>query len=198
MKLISILALTLSLTAFAEDRKSADPRKEEMMKKMQEYSTPTETHKTLASMAGKWTYSSKWWHSAESQPEESKGTSNMKMILGGRYLQQEVKGKAMGMPFEGLSLTGYDNLKERIDTLWIDSMSTGMMRGTGSVDATTKTITDSGEFTCPMEEDKTAEYRSEWKMTDKNNMTYSMFGKGMGNAAKEEFKMMEMSYKRSK
>ncbi len=53
MKLISLLALTLSLTAFAEDKKSTNPKNEEMMKKMQEYATPTETHKTLASLAGK-------------------------------------------------------------------------------------------------------------------------------------------------
>lgn len=188
----SILLVSAFLTmssSFAEDAK-----KQEMMQKWKEYSTPGEQHKILAQAVGNWTYTSKSWESAEAKPEETKGTSSAKMLLGGRYLQQEVKGTAMGQPFEGISLTGYDNLKKRFDTIWMDSMATGIMKGQGSYDASTKTLMDKGEYTCPMKPNETAEYRSDWKFIDKNNMTFTMYGKGM--TGDKEFKMMEMVYKR--
>lgn len=176
-------------TAFAEINK------EDMMKKMQEASTPGEPHKMMAQMAGNWTFVSKFWESAEGKPEETKGTSSMKMILGGRYLQQENKGKAMGMDFTGIALMGYDNIKQQYDTLWIDDMSTAMMKGTGSYDAASKTINEKGEMSCPMTANKKAEFRAEWKIVDKNNSVYSMYGKGPTGEGKE-FKMMEITYKR--
>lgn len=184
------VCLMLSLSVSAEDK-----NKEEMMKKWQEYATPTEVHKFLATAAGKWTYVSKMWESKDAKPEESKGTATMKMIMGGRYLQQEIKGTAMGQPFEGMGFTGYDNLKKRTNSTWMDNMGTAIMSGNGEVNVEKKTITESGEFTCPMEKDGSAEYRSEWMITDKSNMTFTMFNKMDG---KEEFKMMEMTYKRTK
>lgn len=189
--LMFLLTLMFSLSSFAE------MSKEEAMKKMQEAAKPGPEHKMLADTAGKWTYTSKWWASADAKPEETTGKSTFKMIMDGRILQQDVDGKAMGQAFKGLGFTGYDNLKKEWNTVWMDSMGTAIMTGKGSYDASTKTITDSGSFTCPMEEDLTAEYRSEWKMTDKNNMTFIMYGKGMGKQT-GEFKMMEMNYKRAK
>jgi hypothetical protein len=185
------VSLVFSLSSFAEITK------EEAMKKMQEAAKPGPEQKMLADTAGKWTYTSKWWESADAKPEESTGKSTFKMILGGRILQQDVSGKAMGQPFQGLGFTAFDNLKKEWNTTWMDSMGTSIMHGKGTYDASTKTMTDTGSFTCPMEEDMTAEYRSEWKMTDKNNMTFTMYGKGMGKQT-GEFKMMEMVYKRAK
>jgi hypothetical protein len=189
--LLLILSMTLAIPAMAE------MTKEEAMKKMQEASKPGPEQKMLADMAGKWTYTSKMWESPESKPEETKGKSTMKMILGGRILQQNASGMAMGQKFEGMGFTAFDNLKKEWNTTWMDSMGTSIMHGTGTYDEATKTITDKGSFTCPMEEDMTAEYRSEWKMIDKNNMMFTMYGQGMGKQ-KAEFKMMEMAYKRAK
>ncbi len=192
MKLLFLMmSLLVSSTSFAE------VTKEEAMKKMMEASKPGPEHKMLSDLAGKWTYKSTMWESAEGKPEETSGKSTFKMILGGRILQQEVSGKAMGQPFNGMGFLGYDNLKKEWNSTWMDSMSTAIMNGKGSYDAASKTISETGTFTCPMEEDMTAEYRSEWKMTDKNNMTFTMYAKGMGKQ-KDEFKMMEMVYKRSK
>lgn len=190
MKILSTLIILFSLTtAFAQ----IDPK--EMMKKMQEASTPSESHKLLEQFVGKWTFTSKFWESADSKPQESKGTSKMKMILGGRYLHQEVKGKAMGQDFNGVGLMGYDNVKKQFDSFWIDSMSTSMMKGSGTYNATSKTFDDKGEFSCPITPSKTATFRSEWKIVDKNNSVFSMYGKGPTGEGKE-FKMMELTYKR--
>lgn len=194
--LFTILLMALvSVPALADDAAKAEAKKQEMMKAWMKYSTPSDQHKILAGMAGQWKYTSQFWESAKGKPEVSKGTSSMKMILGGRFLQQDISGKAMGMPFKGIGITGYDNLKEKFETFWVDNMGTGMMRGTGSFDAATKTLKDSGEHSCPMSDDKTREFRSDWKLVDKNNMTYTMYGSDEDD---DEFKMMEMVFKRVK
>ena len=190
MKLFAAVVLLFSLSTA-----SAEMNKEEMMKKMQEASTPGEAHKLLSQFEGNWTFTSKFWESADGKPEESKGTSVMKLILGGRYLHQEVKGKAMGQDFNGLGLMGYDNIKKQYESFWIDSMSTSMMKGAGTYNTSTKTFDDKGEFSCPMTPSKTAAFRSEWKVVDKNNSVFSMYGKGPTGEGKE-FKMMELTYKR--
>lgn len=190
-----LCAFTMNFVFAADAPPTAvDPKKQEMMKKWQEYATPNENHKIFASMTGKWKYTSKWWEKADSKPEESKGTSTIKTIMGGRFLQHETKGKAMGQPFNGLGFTGYDNLKGKYDTIWFDSMGTGIMHGTGTYDASTKTIKDSGDYSCPMSDDKKREYRGEWKLIDKNTMSYTMFGPGHDDS--DEFKQMEMTFKR--
>lgn len=190
------LCLLASSSAFAADPANptaTDPKRAEMMKKFEEYAKPGAPHKLLEGMAGNWNYTSKMWESRTAKPEEAKGTSSFKMILGGRFLQQEIKGKAMGMPFDGVGLVGYDNMKKKYETTWMDSMSTGTMRGEGSFNESTKTLSDAGEYSCPIT-NKQRSYRSEWKITDKNNMTFAMFGPGMEDPA--EFKMMEITYKR--
>jgi len=93
--LLSCFLLFASLSSFADKKMPADPKMQEMMKKMEEYATPGEFHKILASSAGKWTYTSKWWESADAKPMESVGTSTMKMVLSGRFLQHETNGKAI-------------------------------------------------------------------------------------------------------
>ena len=45
------------------------------------------------------------------------------------------------MPFEGMGIVGYDNLLKKFVSVWIDNMGTGLMPGTGTYDAATKTYT---------------------------------------------------------
>ena len=186
----SMLVSLFSFNVFANEKPS-----EEMMKKWQEYSTPSAAHKFFSTLAGKWTYTQKLWHSKDSKPEESTGRATMKMIFGGRYLQQDITGKAMGQPYEGMGLTGYDNLKKETISTWADNMGTSIMYGVGKLDLDKKTVSEKGEYTCPMEKDGSAKYRSEWVLVDPNTMTFTMFSDQGGNG---EFKMMEMTYKRAK
>jgi len=189
-------AALLGFSAFASDQTKTEHKpSEQEMKAWMEYSTPGEGHKVLASMVGNWKYTSKMWHKPDSKPEESAGTSSLRLILGGRFLENKTKGKAMGMPFEGLGLTGYNNLTKKYETSWYDNMATGMMHGMGTFDEKTQTLKDTGEFSCPMSKDKPLTYRSEWKINDKNTMTFTMW---MPNESGEEFKSMEMVFKRSK
>lgn len=193
--LIMIAAICVSAQSLAADKGQAmDPKMMETMKKYQAAGTPGEPHKVLSNLAGKWKTSSKMWHKPDAPAETSKGTANFKMILGGRWLQQEFKGTAMGQPYQGMGLVGYDNVKGKYESTWYDSMSTGLMTAEGDYNPATKTLTDKGSASCPISADKTQEFRSDWQMVDKNKMVFSMFG-----AAPEggpEFKMMEITYTR--
>lgn len=199
MRLVLTSLLLVGSASFAADPVkpgTMDPKMMEMMAKFKEAATPGAPHKMLADMVGKWTYTSKFWETAGGKPQESKGESTMEMILGGRWLVQKTKGEAMGQSFEGMGMTGYDNVKKQYETLWFDTMGTGVMHGQGSYDTASKTLKDKGEYSCPISENKSRTYRGEWKIKDKNNMIYSMYGTGMDGSGKE-FKQMELTYKRA-
>jgi hypothetical protein len=190
-----ILALGFVHTlSFAEEAGKMDAAKQEMMKKWQAYATPSKGHKVFEGMVGKWKYTSKWWEGKDAKPQESNGSSNIKLVMGGRFLQHDTKGKSMGQPFVGMGFTGYDNVTEKYDSVWMDNMGTGMMIGQGKFDEETKTLKDEGKFSCPMV-GKSREYRSEWKLNDKNSMTFTMWGPDKEG---DEFKMMELSFQRVK
>mgnify|MGYP001559485498 CR=1 FL=1 len=189
-----IIASTTAFAANAEKPGAPDAKMQEMMRAFQEAAAPGQPHKVLAGMAGEWTYTSKAWMSADGKAEESSGSSSMKMILGGRWLQHEIKGTTMGQAFEGIGLTGYNNVKKKYETIWLDTMSTGAMVGEGDYSPKTKILADKGEYSCPITSSKKNSYRGEWKITSKNKMTYSMYGT-MPNETKE-IKQMEINFTR--
>ena len=43
---------------------------------------------------------------------KSTGSSEVKWIMGGRYLEQTATGTSMGQEFHGMGLMGYDNMKK--------------------------------------------------------------------------------------
>ncbi len=198
-QLLSVAILVLGANALAEDKAhkdhAADPKMQEMMKKYEEASKPGEPHKALADAAGNWKTTSQMWHSAEAKPETTKGTAKFKMVLGGRWLQEDFNGTAMGKPFNGFAMIGYDNVKQKYETHWFDSMSTGAMKTEGDFDASSKTFKDQGTYSCPISEDKTQDVRTEWKFESKNKMIFSMYGKGHMDSG-PEYKMMEVVYTR--
>jgi hypothetical protein len=174
-------------------QKASEHEHDAMMEKWKEYSTPNENHKVLGALVGDWDYTIKWWMSPEAKPEVSKGTSEVEWIMGGRFIQHEVEGTSMGQPFEGMGVMGYDNEKRQYQSVWIDNMGTGVMRGSGSYDSTTKTLTDEGTFSCPAEGEKS--YRGVTKFIDQDNFTYEWY---MAGPDGKEFRAMEIVYARKK
>ena len=104
------------------------------MAEMMRLGTPGDPHKNLAKLVGEWEYTMTFRMGRDAEWMESKGTSSYKSALGGRFIIQTVKGDAMGMPFEGMMLQGYDNLTERYFIIWMDNMSTGYSISHGQKD----------------------------------------------------------------
>jgi hypothetical protein len=116
-----------------------------MMGAYQKLAIPGGPHKLFASLAGSWMTQTK----PGKPPKESTGSAELKMLLGGRFLQQEFTGDMMGQPYSAFGINAYDNLRKKYVSTWIDNMSTGIfvMEGTASPDG--KTITLSGQHEEP-------------------------------------------------
>src|SRR5205085_3415920 len=113
----------------------------DMMKAWQSYMTPGEEHKMLAKSNGTWNEEITVWMSPDAPPQKNTATAENKMIMNGRYQYTTHKGNFMGMPFEGISTTGYDNARKVYVSTWIDNMGSGIMNMEGPWDANSNTVT---------------------------------------------------------
>jgi len=189
MSLFIMLAASVAMAKGKKTEKPMDPQA--MMEVYTKLAVPGEQHKQLASLAGSWTTKTKEWMEPNKPPVESTGSAEMKMLLDGRFLQQELTGQMMGQPFSGIETTAYDNVLKRYVTSWMSTMGTGifMMEGTASTDG--KTITLKGQHAEPG--GGYMKHRAIWKIVDNNTQTFDMYGAHPGQ---KEWKMMEMTYTR--
>jgi len=184
-----VLAASVAMAKDKKHEKQMDPQA--TMEMYQKLATPGEPHKLFATLAGSWTTTTKEWMEPGKPPTESTGTSEMKMVLDGRFLQQEFTSQMMGQPFSGIGIDGYDNLRKRYVTAWIDTMGTGifLMEGTASADG--KTITLNGRHDEPGGGHMT--HRAVWKILDGNTQMFDMYGTHKHG---KEMKMLEIAYTR--
>jgi hypothetical protein len=166
-----------------------------MMKAWQEYMTPGEMHKLLASMDGIWEGEVSMWMAPGAPPSKSMATATNKMIYNGLYQESVNKGSFEGMPFEGKSIWGYDNARKKFVSSWIDNMGSGIMNMEGDYDAASKTFTFTGTSTNPMT-GKKCDIREIIKIVDANTQVMEMYGPDI--ATGKEYKTMEIVSKRKK
>lgn len=173
----------------SKEKKAKDPQA--MMETYQKLATPGEPHKQLASLAGTWTTHTKEWMEPGTPPTESTGTCEYKVLLDGRFVQQECSGQMMGQSFTGIGTHGYDNFTKKYVTTWIDSMGTSIFSMEGKAGADDKTITLKGSHADPFE--GVMQHRAVWKFPDADTQVFEMYGShGKG----KEMKMMEITYTR--
>ncbi|MEZ6192150.1 MAG: DUF1579 domain-containing protein [Phycisphaerales bacterium] len=203
-----LCGLGLSLSVYAEQAAEAPAQSAEnvhamdtdaMAQAMAEFariSMPNEHHERLAESVGTWDVASRFWMAPGMPPQETTGESVIEPILGGRYIQEQYNGTVQmpGMepqPFQGMGVFGYDVAKEQYVGIWTDTMSTAPMVTAGQYDESTKTITLSCEFDCPMQGPSTM------KMThtqvSPNEFIVTGYQTPQGG---EEAKVMELTYKR--
>jgi hypothetical protein len=192
---LAVAGLCVLLTVSVAMAKDKKPEKQmDMQAVMEAYAklaTPGEPHKQLTSLAGSWTTQTKEWMEPGKPPTESTGSVEMKMVLGGRFLQQEFSGEMMGHPYSGIGISAYDNLLKRYVSTWIDTMGTGVFVMDGTASADGKTITLKGQHAELGGGHMT--HRAVWKIVDSNTQTFDMYG--THNDGKE-VKMMEITYTR--
>jgi len=156
-----------------------------------EASKPGQEHQYIAQFSGNWDVTATFWPAPGAPPQTSKGTSEHKMIMGGRYLHQLFKGDMMGQPFEGIGMWGYDNIKKEYVSTWLDSMSTGIMMSMGKGETGGKSFTFSGEYKDP--KGQTRKNREVLRFQDPNKVVAEMYEIGPDG---KEFKNMELTYTR--
>jgi len=171
-------------------RKELD--RQSMMDVYRELAIPSASHKLLARMEGSWNVKSTCWMEP-GNPVESSGTSEQKMILDGRFLQQEFSGHMEGIPFSGIGHLGYDNHTRKYVSTWMDSMGTGIYHFEGTAGSDGKSITQTCNYDDPVQGPVT--WRSVTRVVDDDTLEFEMY---TTNVSGKEEKMAEMTYTRSK
>ena len=166
------------------------------MKAMMAYGTPGEMQKMMASWNGTWSSDMTMWEYDGATPHKMASTAVNSMVLGGRYQSSKHTGTMMGMPFEGMSLMGYDNAMKKFVSSWVDNWGTGIMMLSGPWDATTKTLTLTGSMPDIVRPGKECTMREVFTVVDDNTQHMEMYGPDPKTG--KEFKMMEITMKKKK
>lgn len=161
------------------------------MKAWLAYMTPGENHTILAKDVGSWKTEMSMYEDPNSAAVKSAGTAEISMILGGRYQQSIYKGDMGGMPFEGISIVGFDNTKKIFVNSWIDNLGTGLMVMEGKWDTPGKKITYTGKTVDPVT-GKEIKVRQVLTIEDEKSQYMEMFMVENG----KEYKSLELKMTR--
>lgn len=202
MKMFKVLVVSLLVTLLLGSglglpgQEQQSKEEQEMMKKWMDFSTPGPNHKYLEFFAGEWDAVGKLWMKPGDAPVDSKQEMKAKMLMGGRYLKYSIKGNYMGMPFDGMSITGYDNFEKKFISIWIDNWGTGIYMTEGTLDAAGKIRTETGVWNDILS-GGTNNVKMVYKTVDNDTVFYEMYMSG-GIYGEKEFKSMEITYTRKK
>ena len=163
------------------------------MKAWQDFMTPGAMHKWLAKFNGTWDVEMTSYMDP-SNPQKSKGTGVYSSIMNGLYQVGDFNSTMMGMPFQGHSISGYDNAKKLFISTWVDNFGSGIIYMTGTYDEAAKTLNLKGSQTDPIT-GKDSYVREEMKITDDNNYQLLMYGPGPDG---KEMLFMSGTFKRKK
>ena len=157
--------------------------------------TPGKMQQVLAADAGVWKGDSTMWMYPGAEPVSTQVRCIVRVIMDGRYTQSRYIGEIPGMgPYNGLGLSGYDNVAKKFTCTWIDNHSTGMMTGEGKLSKDGKTLTWIYTYNCPIN-NKPATMR-QIETTDGDSKKIEMFGADPKSG--KEIKMMSIELTRAK
>ncbi len=152
-RLLLFALLVLSIVWVAAASAETEQTQADQQKMMQEYiklMAPGPSHDYFKGFVGKWDVTTTAWMAPGAPPTTSKGSSESALVLDGRFLMTKFKGAMFGMPFEGMQVDGYDNMKKKYVTWWIDNSSTGFYFLEGERDTTTGVLTMKADWPDPM------------------------------------------------
>ena len=191
----ALTLLTPTLHAKNKDGGADKAAMEAQMMEVMKRGAPSTHHEVFSPLVGTWKVTTKMWMAPGQKADKSEAMAENELINGGRFLKQTYKGDWGGAPYVGIGYTGYDNIREEYENIWLDNFTTGMMKAVGSYDAKSKTLSFTFDYSCTMTGEKNKWARSEWKVVNKNKNVYKSYSK---DADGKEFLAMEIIYKRAK
>jgi|GEM_PF-305995 len=168
------------------------PDQMKAMEAMIAFGTPGPEHAQMAKAVGTWNAKTAFRMSPDAPWEESEATEVNSMMLNGLYKKTEFRGNFGGQPFEGFMIEGFNNLTKKYETVWVDSMSTGMMIQTGQFASDGKTITMTGECMDPVTK-KMKPLKTVIECHDDNSHTMRMYDVGPDG---KQYENMKIEYTR--
>jgi Protein of unknown function (DUF1579) len=95
-------------------------------------------HDRLLAMAGTWDVDVTFWVKPGGAGITSKGTSTIRPLLNGLFIEEKIEGTLNGVPFTTLAWTGYNTSTHQYEATRIASTNTIRIAETGSYDEMTK------------------------------------------------------------
>ena len=204
----AVLAVAAGTIAIAQPPKqptpAADDAQTQAMAKMQECmmacteaATIGPEHERLAKSVGTWKGQVTMYMPVPGMdPMKSECITTITPRMDGRFFECQTKGDMgeMGL-FEGGGVVGYDNVAKQYQTVWFDSMGTGMAIGTGELSSDGATMTLTLTYNCPVKK-APVQMRQVERVTGPDTMTLEVHAENPLSG--EPMKMMEISYKREK
>lgn len=160
---------------------------------MMAYGTPGDMHKMMSSWDGNWTATIKFWMKPDLPPDSMVSKAVNKMVNNGLIQYSTHTGSWAGMPFNGVSQTGYDNHRKVFWSTWYDNFGSGLMYMEGTWNEADKTIVFKGKNTDP-ETKEQVDVRETMKIVDDNTQVMEQY---MSHGGKE-MKSMEITFRRNK
>lgn len=195
------LALLVSTQVWSQEKAKSQPPGEQppadVMAKWMELNAKGPEHEHFKDMVGTWDTVSKMWMAPDAEPMVSNGTAEFRLLLDGRYVEQKYKCEGMMGPgsFEGIGIEGYDRLKKKYVSLWLDNTSTGFFITEGTPDESGKVVTYYGKMDDPITGQKNKVYKSIAREISHDKVVYEMYDTPPGG---DEYKSMEITYTRKK
>ena len=194
-----VVALVITVAAHSADtnvpvRPPPQPPKdaEAQAEMLAHYAMPGPEHRLLDRMAGSWNTFTRYWPAPNADPVESKGTSQRKWILDGRFLMEELDGGNLALPFRGLGLYGYDAFEQKHTSAWVDTMNTSILTNLGAYDKTNDVVNFTGQYKDPWSGTRKPE-RGVTRFLGKDKHVLEIH---VTEPDGKEFKMLEITYTR--
>lgn len=152
---------------------------------MKAYAQPGAMQDRLTRHFGEWEEKIYLWKTPESTPDSIRTIVDYEMILEKRFLRMTHVGKLNGTPWEAISTTGYDNVREVYMNTWMDYSGTAIIYSEGKWNDAIKTIEFKGQMTDPITK-KQVPYRMNWVFEDPMTQRIEVFHRYKG----KEFRAM--------
>ena len=167
------------------------PEMQAEMAAWMELAQPGDCHKHLDPFVGKWKGKVEMWMDPEGEPMLNESQAEVSWMMGGRFLVWKQTGDFGGMPWEGMSIEGYNNGDKRYESIWMDNFGTLMLPFHGACSEDGKRREMLSEFN-DVVAGGTIKYKGIYTWIDDDHFTYETFmDRGEG-----EFKNMVIHYER--
>jgi hypothetical protein len=150
----------------------------------------TPEHARLTALAGTWDVDVTFWFQPGRPGVTSKGTSTIRPILGGLFIEEKIDGVLNGAPFTTMSWTGFNTSTHQYEATRVASTNTIRIAEAGTYDEKTKQFELKAEY--PMSGD-TWRQRTVIELTSADAMTATSY---LSFGTVPEWKGVEIRYKR--
>lgn len=201
--------------ALSDDKKPDKPTAggmhmspEEMKKMMEEWmalAKPSDHHKAMDPTVGVWDTEMKMFMMPGAPPMVTKGTSERKWVLGGRFIEERSTGEMIGpdakspmgfgkVKMDGIGLFGYDNYRNLYTGVWVADNGTQMLTMRGTMPPGSKTLTMYGEMDEPSMKMIGRYNRYVTKFVDNDKFVFEVYDLAAG----PDYKVFDITYTRKK